>query len=320
MGGSTEMKLVSYEINHTIRTGVLSADEKWIYPTEAAGVLNEDMTGLIRRMDEKLFAALQELALKKPAEISETVRPESNDPDSVLTDGPVPLDTASLLAPIPFPEQDVICLGINYMAHAVESARYKKEAFGGERPYAIYFSKRVNKATAPYGDIPAHTDLVDSLDYESELAVIIGKDAYQVSEEEVKDYVFGYTVLNDVSARNVQTQHKQWYFGKSLDGFTPFGPCILTADSVPYPPVLKIQSYVNGELRQNSTTDLLIFDIDHVVSELSQGMTLRAGTIIAMGTPAGVGMGFTPPQFLKPGDVVECRIEAIGSIINKIVE
>ena len=301
------MKFVSYEINHTIRTGVLSADEKWIYPTEAAGVLNEDMTGLIRRMDGKLFTALQELTLKKPAEVSETVRPESNEPDSVLTDGPVP-------------EQDVICLGINYMAHAVESARYKKEAFGGERPYAIYFSKRVNKATAPYGDIPAHTDLVDSLDYEAELAVVISKDAYRVPEEEVKDYVFGYTVLNDVRARNVQTQHKQWYFGKSLDGFTPFGPCILTADSIPYPPVLKIQSYVNGELRQNSTTDLLIFDIDHVVSELSQGMTLRAGTIIAMGTPAGVGMGFTPPQFLKPGDVVECRIEAIGSIINKIAE
>lgn len=314
------MKLVSYEINRKIRTGVLSADEKWIYPTEAAGILNTDMIGLIRGMDDDLFKKLEALVEKKPAQIAETVRPEDSRDDCQMTDGPVLLEEANLKAPIPFPEQDVICLGINYMAHAVESARYKKEAFGGERPYAIYFSKRVNEATAPYGDIPAHTDLVDSLDYESELAVVIGKDACGVSKEEVKDYIFGYMVLNDVSARNVQTQHKQWYFGKSLDGFTPMGPCILTADSIPYPPVLGIQSYVNGELRQDSTTDLLIFDIDHVVSELSQGMTLRAGTIIAMGTPAGVGMGFTPPRFLKPGDVVECRIEKIGSIINKIAE
>lgn len=314
------MKLVSYEINGKIRTGVLSTDEKWIYPTEAAGVLNEDMVGLIRRMDAGLFKALQELSGRKPAEVSETVRPENEDPDCVMTDGPVLLENAALRAPIPYPEQDVICLGINYMAHAVESARYKKEAFGGERPYAVYFSKRVNEATDPYGDIPAHADLVDSLDYEAELAVIIGKDACRVSKEEARDYVFGYTVLNDVSARNVQTQHKQWYFGKSLDGFTPIGPCILTADSIPYPPVLKIQSYVNGELRQDSTTDLLIFDIDHVISELSQGMTLRAGTIIAMGTPAGVGMGFVPPKFLKAGDVVECRIESIGSIINKVAQ
>lgn len=312
------MKLVSYEINGKVRTGVLSKDEKWIYPTEAAGVLNEDMVGLIRRMDADLFAALQELTLKTAAQVSETVRPESEDPDCQMTDGPVLLETAALKAPITHPEQDVICLGINYMAHAVESARYKKEAFGGERPYAVYFSKRVNEATDPCGSIPAHADLVDSLDYEAELAVIIGKDARGVSKEEARDYVFGYTVLNDVSARNVQTQHKQWYFGKSLDGFTPIGPCILTADSIPYPPVLKIQSYVNGELRQDSTTDLLIFDIDHVISELSQGMTLRAGTIIAMGTPAGVGMGFVPPKFLKAGDVVECRIESIGSIINKV--
>ena len=272
------MKLVSYEINGKVRTGVLSKDEKWIYPTEAAGVLNEDMVGLIRRMDADLFAALQELTLKTAAQVSETVRPESEDPDCQMTDGPVLLETAALKAPITHPEQDVICLGINYMAHAVESARYKKEAFGGERPYAVYFSKRVNEATDPCGSIPAHADLVDSLDYEAELAVIIGKDARGVSKEEARDYVFGYTVLNDVSARNVQTQHKQWYFGK----------------------------------------DLLIFDIDHVISELSQGMTLRAGTIIAMGTPAGVGMGFVPPKFLKAGDVVECRIESIGSIINKV--
>ncbi len=131
--------------------------------------------------------------------------------------------------------------------------------------------------------------------------------------------MFGYTILNDVSARNLQTRHKQWYFGKSLDGFTPIGPCIVTADEFENPPVLAIKSYVNGELRQNSSTELLLFDIAHIISELSQGMTLKAGTIIATGTPAGVGMGFEPPNFLKSGDTVTCEIEKIGTLTNRIL-
>ena len=204
------------------------------------------------------------------------------------------------------------------MEHAVESARYKKEAFGGERPYAVYFSKRVNEAVPDKGFIEAHENLVDSLDYECELAVIIGKDAKNVTEDEAAEYIFGYTIINDVSARNVQTRHKQWYFGKSLDGFTPMGPCITTADSIAYPPKLAIRSKVNGELRQNSNTELLIFDVAHVISELSSGMTLKSGTIISMGTPAGVGMGFEPPRFLKPGDTVECIVEGIGTLVNTV--
>lgn len=231
----------------------------------------------------------------------------------------IDFDKVQIKSPIPHPKQDVICLGINYMAHAEESARYKEEAFGGERPKAIYFSKRVNEAVADKEPIQGHFDIVESLDYEVELAVIIGKDAKNVSEKEAFEYVFGYTILNDVSARNLQTSHKQWYFGKSLDGFTPIGPCIVTKDEFQNPPALAIKSYVNGELRQNSTTDLLIFGIAHVISELSQGMTLQAGTIIAMGTPAGVGMGFVPPNFLKAGDEVKCEIEGIGTLTN-IVE
>jgi 2-keto-4-pentenoate hydratase/2-oxohepta-3-ene-1,7-dioic acid hydratase in catechol pathway len=223
-----------------------------------------------------------------------------------------------LCSPIPRPRQDVVCLGINYAAHATEAARYKDEAFGGERPWPIYFAKRVNEAVADGGIIPAYEGLVDSLDYEAELGVIIGKDAKNVEEKDVYDYVLGYTVINDVSARNLQTRHKQWYFGKSLDGFTPIGPCIVTKDEFENPPVLGIRSYVNGELRQNSTTDLLITDIAHIVHELSQGMTLQAGTIIATGTPAGVGMGFQPPRFLKKGDVVICEIDGIGSVTNYI--
>lgn len=219
-------------------------------------------------------------------------------------------------APIPEPAQDIICLGINYLAHAEESAKYKKEAFERDRKYPVYFSKRVNKATTDGDIIPLYDGLVDSLDYECELAVIIGRDAKNVSVDNAYDYVFGYTIMNDVSARNLQTRHKQWYFGKSLDGFTPMGPYIVTKDEFTQPPVLKICSRVNGELKQNSVTNLMITTIADAISELSQGMTLKAGTIIAMGTPAGVGMGFQPPKFLKSGDVVECEIEGIGCIKN----
>lgn len=236
-----------------------------------------------------------------------------------LVSDKINVEETETLAPIPNPKQDIICLGINYMAHAEESARYKKEAFGGDRPFAVYFSKRANECVATECNIPSYPELVDSLDYECELAVIIGKNAKNVSEENAFDYVFGYTILNDVSARNLQTRHKQWYFGKSLDGFCPMGPDIITEDEFDRPPVLTIQSYINGELRQNSNTGLLIFDIPHVISELSQGTTLKAGTIISMGTPAGVGMGFQPPKFLKKGDVIECRIEKIGSLKNYVI-
>ena len=171
---------------------------------------------------------------------------------------------------------------------------------------------------APGGKIQGHFDMVERLDYEAELAVVLGKTARHVSEEDASRYVLGYTIINDVSARQVQTRHKQWYFGKSLDGFTPMGPWIVTADEFAFPPKLAIQSKVNGELRQDSNTELLIFGIPHVIRELSQGITLKAGTIIATGTPAGVGMGFTPPKFLNHGDEVECIIEGIGSIKNVV--
>ena len=200
---------------------------------------------------------------------------------------PVPLEDVTLLAPIPRPRQDVICLGMNYRDHEKEAAKYDAEAFKKEKPAAVYFSKRVSRAGDPDGDIPRYEGLVERLDYEAELAVIIGKTARNVKAENAGDYVFGYTVLNDVSARDLQTGHKQWYFGKSLDGFTPLGPCILTADETAFPPALDISCAVNGEERQRSNTALLIHSIAGVIEELSAGMTLLPGTIIATGTPAG---------------------------------
>lgn len=176
----------------------------------------------------------------------------------------------------------------------------------------------MSEAGRPDGDIPRHAGLTDRLDYEAELAVIIGKTAKNVKAAEAEAYIFGYTVLNDVSARDLQTGHKQWYFGKSLDGFTPMGPCILTADEVSFPPMLEITAAVNGELRQRSNTGLLIHGVGEIIEELSAGMTLLPGTIIATGTPAGVGMGFDPPKFLKAGDVVECTVQGIGTLRNTV--
>lgn len=223
-----------------------------------------------------------------------------------------------LLAPIVRPRQDVICLGINYDEHAKEADHYSAEAFGGERPYTIYFSKRVNRAVATGEPIQSHNDIVDRLDYECELGVVIGKSASKVKAKDAADYIFGYTIINDVSARNLQTRHKQWYMGKGLDGFTPIGPCIVTPDEIGDPAALDISCRVNDELRQNSNTSCMIQTIGGAIAELSSGITLQAGTIIAMGTPSGVGMGFDPPRFLKPGDVVSCHIEKIGDLVNPV--
>lgn len=297
------MKLLTYEVNRKVWVGVMSSDEQWVFPIRFFGMEYTDMQEVIKGMSESEIQLLDYVETKDP----------------YATAGAVRLEEVKLLAPIPHPERDIICLGINYMDHAAESARYKKEEFKGERPHAVYFSKRVNEAVAPGQGIPSHSDMVTKLDYEVELAVIIGRDADHVLPEEVKNHIFGYTIINDVSARDIQNRHNQWFFGKSLDGFLPMGPWIVTADSIPYPPQLQICSRVNGEVRQDSNTRMLIFDIDHVVSELSRGMVLKAGTMIAMGTPAGVGMGFDPPKFLKVGDEVECSIEGIGSLKNQII-
>lgn len=260
------MKLVTFEKDGRSAVGLLNAAGTAVHPVPGCA----DMQTLIG-----IWPAL--------------------DTAAVLRSAALPLERVRLLAPIPRPEQDVICLGINYFDHAKESEAVAGKGVKAPDTFPIYFSKRVNEAVAPGGDILSHSDLVADLDYEAELAVVIGRPAYNVSEADALDYVFGYTILNDVSARTIQNQHKQWYRGKSLDGFTPMGPWIVTPDEFDVRRPQKIQSRINGELRQDSTTDLMIFHVPYVIAELSQGMTLRPGTIISMGTPAGVGMGFDPP-------------------------
>ena len=288
------MKLVTYRENGAEKVGALTKDGAAIVPLSVP-----DMNTLIETMPLSALSSAVTAAEDSGASVA--------------------LADVELLSPIPRPRQDVLCLGMNYKAHAAEAAQYDAGAFTKEKPVAVYFSKRVSEAVAPGGAIQSHRELVERLDYEVELAVILGKTAKHVKAAEAGDYIFGYTILNDVSARDVQTGHKQWYFGKSLDGFTPMGPCIVTADEIAFPPALAISSSVNGEPRQSSNTSLFLNSIQEVLEELTAAMTLLPGTIIATGTPAGVGMGFDPPKFLKPGDVVTCAIEGIGTLTNPVV-
>lgn len=223
-------------------------------------------------------------------------------------------DSCNILAPIPVPMQDILCLGVNYKEHIDETSDIvnftKKNA-------AVYFSKRVNRANDHNGIIPSY-DIVTQLDYEVELGVILGKNAFNVRKEDADEYIFGYTIINDVSARNLQFKHNQWYFGKSLDGYTPMGPAIVTPDEIGDAHDLEVSCYVNGERRQSSNTGLMITTVEEAIEELSQGMTLKAGTIIATGTPGGVAIGMENPKFLCRGDVVRCEIENIGVLENTV--
>ncbi len=287
------MKLFTVLSGNKELVAVEAADGQLI-AVEALDVNAADMNDLIDRWDELGGVLAEKLAA-------------INADEKALKDYKV-------LAPIPRPKQDVVCLGVNYFDHMKEAAAgidFVKKA------ETIYFSKRVSRANDPDGLIPMY-DFVDSLDYEAELGVIIGKDAFHVNKEEAGDYIFGYTVINDVSGRNVQKRHQQWYLGKSLDGYTPMGPCIVTADEIGDAHDLPIRCSVNGELRQNSNTKYMITSVEEAVAELSQGMTLQKGTVIATGTPAGVAMGMNPPVWLKSGDEVCCEIGKIGVLRNVV--
>ncbi|ABR46902.1 5-carboxymethyl-2-hydroxymuconate Delta-isomerase [Alkaliphilus metalliredigens QYMF] len=223
-----------------------------------------------------------------------------------------------VIAPIPRLKRNVICLGLNYKAHVAESQ--SALSAGIKMPeFPVYFTKMSTQAIGPQEAINSHPQITQEVDYEVELAVIIGKGGTNIPPEEVQDHIFGYTILNDVSARDLQRRHNQWVKGKSLDTFTVMGPWIMEKETISLPVELDLYSKVNGEIRQHSNTKDFIFDIPTVISELSKGLTLEAGDVIATGTPAGVGMGFNPPKYLKAGDVVECYIEKIGRLSNPII-
>ncbi len=290
------MKLVTYEIGNEVKVGIIGTDERKVVPVEALGYTAGEMTAFIR-----------EIGGRVPTDLLLKV-------DSAAGDM---LANCKLLAPIPQPAQDILCMGVNYKDHQDETVK-AGVTYDKTKSNTIYFGKRLNRAVGPGESIDGHFNICDSLDYEVELAVVIGKDAKDVAVKDARDYIFGYTILNDISARNLQKKHQQWYFGKSLDDFTPIGPWIVTEDEISWPLEVGVRSYVNGELRQNSNTRLMLTPVDFVIHELSQGMTLKAGTIIATGTPSGVGMGMDPQVWLQPGDIVRCEIDGIGVLENPV--
>ena len=233
-----------------------------------------------------------------------------------------PVDKATLYAPIPFPRCNVICLGHNYRDHATESKIARGEEVQVDRPhYPNFFTKSAGSVNGPYSDIPFDPEVSTQIDWEGELAVIIGKLGKNITLDNAMDHVFGYTIVNDVTARDLQRRYAgQFFKGKSLDGCCPMGPWLVTADEIPDVHNLDIDVRVNGEVKQHGNTGAMLFTIPEIIQELSVGMTLQPGDIISTGTPSGVGFARNPPQFLKPGDVVECSITSLGTIRNQVKE
>jgi 2-keto-4-pentenoate hydratase/2-oxohepta-3-ene-1,7-dioic acid hydratase in catechol pathway len=231
--------------------------------------------------------------------------------------GSIAIADVKLHAPIPRPTKNVFCVGWNYLEHFDEGA--KKLQDNRELPkYPVFFSKATTTVTGPYDNVPFHSKVSTSMDWEVELGVIIGTTGRDITEADAMAYVFGYTVINDVSWRDLQRRHGgQWFKGKSLDGSCPMGPWIVTADSVD-PNNLRVTCRVNGVVKQDSNTKHLYFKLPRLIAELSAGTTLEAGDIISTGTPEGVGFARNPPEFMKPGDLLETEIENIGVMRNPI--
>jgi 2-keto-4-pentenoate hydratase/2-oxohepta-3-ene-1,7-dioic acid hydratase in catechol pathway len=232
-----------------------------------------------------------------------------------------PLSEARVVAPLK-PPRNVMCVGKNYHAHAHEFTRSgfdssAKDASEAIPTAPIIFTKAPETVIGPGQDILYPTGLSSQIDYEAELGVVIGKPAKGVSRAQALDCVFGYVILNDMTARDLQAKHKQWFIGKSLDTFCPMGPWLVTADEVDVGD-LDVKCWVNGELRQDANTRDLIFDVPTLIETLSAGLTLLPGDVIATGTPAGVGIGFTPPRFLAPGDEIAIEISRLGRLANRV--
>ena len=288
------LKLVTFRHHGLQQTGVLSEDASTV--TSVPG--GQDLLSLIDNWD----GAAAELA--------------------ALTGEAIPVADVELLAPIPLPRRNIFCVGRNYVEHAKEFANsgYDATASATAQPeYPVVFTKAPSTVIGTGADVDPHTGVTSELDYEAELGVIIGTGGRGISKAEALDHVWGYTIINDVTARDLQKDHKQWFLGKSLDTHCPMGPWAVTRDEVGDGP-LDLHCTVNGETRQKATTADLIFDIPTIIETISAGITLQPGDIIATGTPVGVGIGFTPPRFLTSGDVVEISISKLGTLRNRIGE
>jgi len=297
------MKLVSFRRGGKVRIGAITQDSSEIVDFSiAAPRLPADMSSFIEGGDKALAAAAKALTTNEK-------------------EARIPYKRAKLIAPIPSPRRNIICVGKNYYEHAREfdASGFNATADADAIPAdPIIFSKANTTVCGPGDEIPAYLDHSKSTDYEVELAVIIGTGGRGISKRNAMKHVYGYTIVNDVTARILQQQHKQWFIGKNIDNFCPMGPYLATTGEIANIKKSRVQSYVNGELRQDSVVKDLIFDIPTLISTLSKGMTLIPGDIIATGTPAGVGIGLKPPIFLKKGDICTLSIDGLGTLENPV--
>jgi len=225
------------------------------------------------------------------------------------------LGEVRLAAPIPRPRRNILCVGKNYREHVNEVAA---TAMGELPSDPIFFTKATTAVVGPGEPVPAHSGVTEQLDYEGEVAIVVGCGGRDIEPEQAWGHIFGYMAINDLSARDLQVRHRQWFRGKSLDGTAPMGPTVVHRSAMPPLEELGVRTWVNGELRQRGHLGQLIFDIPTLLATLSRGMTLLPGDIIATGTPAGVGAGFDPPRFLEPGDEVIVEVSGAGRLVNRI--
>ena len=295
------MKLATISNGGRSSVAIIDTAKGWAWP------LSEAFPGLTDDQASDMVSAIEHL-------VGETKAPK-------LNGGGGSLDQASLRAPIGNPPHNVLCVGKNYNAHAHEFTKSGFDAGAKVEDaipqFPIIFTKPSTSISGPFSDIPLWPGLDQAVDYEAELAVVIGKGGRFIAKEDAFDHVFGYTIVNDVTARDLQKDHKQWFLGKAIDGFGPMGPWIVTKDELDISDI-KVSCRVNGETRQETSTRDLIFDIPTLIETISRSVTLSPGDVIATGTPAGVGIGFDPPRFLQDGDVVEVEIEGIGTIRNTV--
>ncbi|MEL7461937.1 MAG: fumarylacetoacetate hydrolase family protein [Pseudomonadota bacterium] len=294
------MKLATLSIAGQPRAAAALGDGRWLDIASAGGGY-DSLHGIISGGDTAL-ADLRALASKAEA---------GGHADGVV-------DAPKFLSPVPQPRKNVLCVGRNYAEHIAEGDRAQKQNVGvTEHP--VFFTKPPTAIVPPDGDILVFPEVSTAIDYEVELAVVIGKPGRNIAQSAAMDHVFGYTILNDITARDVQRRHGGQYFkGKGFDGSCPLGPWIVTADDISDPHNLSIGLTVNGEQRQNGNTADMIFDIPTLIASLSQGMTLEPGDIIATGTPSGVGYAMDPPRFLTAGDTVVCTVSDIGELRNSV--
>ncbi|RUY27344.1 FAA hydrolase family protein [Mesorhizobium sp. M7A.F.Ca.US.001.04.1.1] len=292
------MKLVTFRIDGEERVGALVNQDKAVVDLTSAGATS--MLNLIERLD--------------------SARLELPKLDTLQS---VPVDKVEILAPIPRPARNIFCVGKNYREHAAEFGRsgYDGGAIGGnEIPDGpIIFTKPPSCVIGPGDAIESVLDPFASVDYEAELAVVIGRRGRVGRDDDPMSFVFGYALFNDVTSRELQKRHKQWVLGKGIDTFGPLGPAIVTADAIPDPANLTLQLWVNDELRQSANVGDLIFDIPTLVRTIGTSITLQPGDIIATGTPAGVGIGFKPPRYLQAGDKVRIHVPEIGTLENPVL-